>query len=232
MSSYLMLFALAVSIAVPMTAALSSMHSVILSRTPVFSAGVTVTDVRGDSAVSIYIPYNLARAVVNAPPGVDCVGETRNFFAAAKGELASIRCTTGAANLDALRLVVNGTVVFEPVRFIVSVCPVNDSTRCWSNEESWRSPSAYDQLMSCQLVAAGVLIFWFVLAMFLCACVCRHSNFFTAKEKQMLHEILGEDSSSLLDSEAVAPYSDEGDVQSDGNTSDDTEKQRPKKRRR
>lgn len=157
----------------------SEEHTIILARHPDFSASVTVTDVHETSKITVYVPFQLQDAVYSTPSSnMKCESQTRNIFAAAHEEIGSIVCVTGPSRLPEFTILVNGTLVFEPVRFIVTVCPISDNadiaSRCWTNEASWRSPSAYEQLMSCQLVAAGVLVFWFVVAAIMCVCLCRH----------------------------------------------------------
>ena len=78
--------------------------------------------------------------------------------------------------------------------------------KCWTNELSWATPTAYDRIMSCQVVALGVLIFWFVLALLLCACMCRRRGIFAGRRRRDRG-----DHSALLSH-------DPGDTYSDGDT--------------
>ena len=173
-----------ISFLVAKVQALPNSRQIITSRTP-FSALLILNNVRPHSKITISIPLNLGDAVYTPPYGLECVIVTRNIFFASSPEISSIACKTGESEYARLQLEINGTLAFETARFPVSICPdstdIDISTRCWTNEEQWRSPTAYDRLMSCQIVAFGVLLFWVIVGLMICSCVCRQKNYFYTK---------------------------------------------------
>lgn len=231
-----MLLAFLVCATLATTHALPTTSTLIVSRAP-FAAVLTVKDVRAHSVVEVFLPYNLRHAVFARYPEATCTTTTRNVFAATSAEIASIRCTTGTGDLDRLQFDLNGTIVFEPVRFIVAVCAadVPQPSRCWTNELEWASPTAYDRIMSCQLVAFGVLIFWLLIALMLCGCMCKGRGVFsgTPPRRRGGRTLLSTSTDQYCDDDdedTGGSSADEAD--GEGDSDDDQEKQRHQKRRR
>lgn len=150
----------------------------IFRRAPEFVSELTLSNVLPHSVVTVTVPYNLQEAVfASQTANFDCTAISRNLFHDAHGETGALRCLTGDHAHDSVTLQINGTMVFEPVRYIVAVCGEGAAAdRCSTNKATWEHPSPYDKLMSCQLVAAGVLVFWALSAVFLCCCMFRFRN--------------------------------------------------------
>ena len=164
------------------TAAVASASPIVflnvpLTWRPAYTAKVVVVGVPSNSTVTLYVPMSLRDAHVHAYPApLGIEPRQRYVFDAVDGELASVGVFTGTLpRSSTVSFAVNGTEAFGPVRFPVTVCarPRPPGTRCWTNEATWATPTAYEWLLSCRLVAIGSLLFWSLAVCFVCFCLCR-----------------------------------------------------------
>ena len=164
------------------TAAVASASPIVflnvpLTWRPAYTAKVVVVGVPSNSTVTLYVPMSLRDAHVHAyPTPLGIEPRQRYVFDAVDGELASVGVFTGTLpRASTVSFAVNGTEAFGPVRFPVTVCarPRPPGTRCWTNEATWATPTAYEWLLSCRLVAIGSLLFWSLAVCFVCFCLCR-----------------------------------------------------------
>ena len=158
----------------------SVLMDVVPSWQPLYTATVFVSNVPSGNAVTLYIPMQLREASVRVTPELTEFKHDRFVFDAIDGELASLAvwAPTGG-DLSTVKFHINGTEVFGPVRFPVTVCanPLPSGSRCWTNEAQWASPTAYEFLLSCRLVAIGSLVFWTIAACSVCFCIFRMRSY-------------------------------------------------------
>lgn len=149
---------------------------------------VTIVGAPKNSSVTLYIPFALRNAEVVVKSWLPHYNpmplslDYRYVFDAEEGELTSATTSTGSMLVPEIGYVnvpfnfeINGTEMFPPIRFPVTVCPLAHVSAgdCWSNEVTWASPTAYDWILSCRMVAVGSLVFWTLAVCIVCACLAR-----------------------------------------------------------
>lgn len=197
----------------PAHALITSTKTVEVSKTPSYQSRLEIINVVADSIINIMVPYNyhVLKDPTVTPASVTCHWSHRNIF---NDEISSARCTNGADNVDLMTIAFNGTAVFLPVRFPVTICANSYTNRCWTNEHIWSTPSPLEQLISCQVVAIVVLVFWSVVGCTLCVCLRRVIWYNPPpNKKKCQHFAIGEEVELLEAAERVdvAAYSDKGD---------------------
>ena len=167
----LLLLAFAV-VVVPACATVTTTTLKEIARWPFYRTNLTIENVQKDSTVAITLPYNyhVVTKPTITPAAVTCVWSHRTLF---NEEFGSAKCDTGHEDLRAITVAFNGTAVFLPVRFPVIICGYVNPDRCWTNEHIWSTPSPLEQLVSCEVVAIVVLVFWSLAGCMICVCMRR-----------------------------------------------------------
>ena len=199
-------------------ATITTTSTVELSRSPHYATELRIENVAKYSTVFVYIPINYqvqSSGIVVVPAATKCTWSTRHIF---DEEVAEGHCFVDDA-LALLTMKFNGTAAFMPVRFPVKICPKfpPSEERCWTNEHIWGSPSPLEQLISCEIVAIAVLVFWISVGCVLCVCLRRNLPLFQYHnhERKCNHIVIAEES-GLLDSDDDGPYVDKPEGAADG----------------
>jgi len=189
-----------------------------LSRSPHYVVELRIEHVQQFSNVKMYIPFNYQvqpSDIVVVPSETMCTWTTRHIF---DEEVSSGTCFVDSA-LPLLAIRFNGSAAFMPVRFPVKICPkfLGDG-RCWTNEHIWGSPTPLEQLISCEIVALAVLIFWISVGCVLCVCMRRNLPLFQyhTHEQKCNHIVIAEESGLLDSDDDDGHYVDKPEGAADG----------------